>query len=583
MLLLTDGQHNLGASPLEAARLLGVRGVPVYTVGLGDLLPPRDLSIQDVVAPQTVFHKDRAKGQVTFLDTMPGGQAFKLRILCDGELLWQQELQTQGTGVRQVAFDFPVEKVVERFLNRKDEQLTYRSVTLPVKFEITALAGEHRADNNSETLAIQAATRRNRALVVEARPRWEWRYLNNLLTRDEQWETNSVMPETTAAGLNLKRGATPGAFPAAKADLFAYDLIVVGDVPASLFSADELGWLAEFVNERGGGMVLLDGRRANLAGYLGTAAEPLIPVSWEKTAALRLPGPLAVTAAGKAVSALDLGATGADNGADKLWAKLPPPHWLAAVQPLPGAEVILDAQVQDRRAPVLVFRRYGSGKVLYSAAEEFWRWRYVNADEYHDKFWNQVAGWIMDAPFPVQDKYVALDAGPAVHREGERVEIRARLRERGGAPLLNADAQALFYRGDQLVSAIPLVAEGNSGLYRATSGAFAAGDYTVRVKIGGMDPKQLPANARFMVRKAAARELAELSCNEKLLNQIAEASGGIAFREEQVGQIPGTLEALSSGRVEETDTALWQSWWFFAAIVVGLAIEWLWRRQAGLI
>jgi hypothetical protein len=178
---------------------------------------------------------------------------------------------------------------------------------------------------------------------------------------------------------------------------------------------------------------------------------------------------------------------------------------------------------------------------------------------------------------------VALDAGPAVHREGERTEIRARLRERSGAPWLDADAQALFYRGDQLVSAIPLAAEGRSGLYRATSGALAAGDYTVRVKIGGLDPKQLAASARFMVRKAAAREFAELSCNEKLLNQIAEASGGIAFREEQVGQVPGTLEALSSGHVEETDTALWLSGWFFAAIVIVLAVEWLWRRQAGLI
>ena len=40
---------------------------------------------------------------------------------------------------------------------------------------------------------------------------------------------------------------------------------------------------------------------------------------------------------------------------------------------------------------------------------------------------------------------------------------------------------------------------------------------------------------------------------------------------------------MSEGRVIESDTVLWQSYWWFLPIVALLTIEWIIRKRAGLL
>jgi hypothetical protein len=43
------------------------------------------------------------------------------------------------------------------------------------------------------------------------------------------------------------------------------------------------------------------------------------------------------------------------------------------------------------------------------------------------------------------------------------------------------------------------------------------------------------------------------------------------------------LAPMTQGRIVETDTVLWQSWWWFLPIVGLLTIEWLLRKRAGML
>ena len=58
VVLFSDGQHNEGESPLEVAHVLGVRGVPLFTVGFGSQVKPRDLAVVTVDGPESVFFQD---------------------------------------------------------------------------------------------------------------------------------------------------------------------------------------------------------------------------------------------------------------------------------------------------------------------------------------------------------------------------------------------------------------------------------------------------------------------------------------------------------------------------------------------
>ena len=74
------------------------------------------------------------------------------------------------------------------------------------------------------------------------------------------------------------RSSSPG-FPKTREELFAYRGLVLGSVEASAFTADQLRMIAEFVDVRGGGLLLLGGHRAFAeGGYAGTPVADVMPV-----------------------------------------------------------------------------------------------------------------------------------------------------------------------------------------------------------------------------------------------------------------------------------------------------------------
>jgi hypothetical protein len=114
------------------------------------------------------------------------------------------------------------------------------------------------------------------------------------------------------------------------------------------------------------------------------------------------------------------------------------------------------------------------------------------------------------------------------------------------------------------------------------------GRYEVRVNTKDLVPVSSDVGAEFYVQGKtadAALELGELNCNEDLLMQVAKASGekGRHFREEDVSKLAKQLEPFSNGRVEEFETILWQSWWWFIPLICLLTAEWILRKRAGLI
>ena len=94
---------------------------------------------------------------------------------------------------------------------------------------------------------------------------------------------------------------------------------------------------------------------------------------------------------------------------------------------------------------------------------------------------------------------------------------------------------------------------------------------------------QLKARTQFKVVQRESAERSLLSMNEDLLRQVSVAGAGEFFREEQCDELVKKLAPLSSGEVQETDTVLWQSWWWFGAIVALLTIEWILRKRSGML
>lgn len=579
VVLFTDGQHNSGEGPVDTARILAGRNMPVHTMGFGSQMAPRDLAVLAVTLPEAVFFEDRVRGDLTLKEEVTAGMPFTLTVKDGDKVVWEKQLVTEGRALRKVPFEFAIKDLAEARLKQQGQGYEILGAAMELTASVSGLEGDRELGNNSLPMRFRAVTQKRRILILDGRPRWETRYLRNLFDRDEKWEVNSVTAGSSGEA-GFIRGDKPGTFPNSQDVLNGYDLVIFGEVQKQHIKEEEQRWLSEFVGKRGAAMLIIDGPRGLLRDYAGTPLAPLFPVEWVGEGIRTGIAGIKITERASGVGAFSLSADIATNA--DTWQKLPPPRFLANVKALPGAEAYLEAEVGGGKIPVAVLRPFGAGRVYYHAFDESWRWRYEVADQHHVKFWNQLASFVAEPPFAARDKFVALDAGQLTYAPGDSANFRVRLRDGEGKPVTDAAVAAVLFRDGQRVATISLSPD-DGGLFRGKSAALEPGNYEMGVESAIVPEGQLKARTQF---KVAARESGErtmLAINEDLLRQVSAASGGSYFREEQCDELVAALKGLSDGRIEERDTVLWQEWPWFAAIVALLTIEWTLRKRAGML
>jgi biopolymer transport protein ExbD len=189
-----------------------------------------------------------------------------------------------------------------------------------------------------------------RVLYAERAPRWEFRYLRNMLER-----TPDVKLDVFLATADRD---FPGVLPEFPADLSAYDVVLMGGLAE--LDADRRKALAGFV-EHGGGVVWM----APEEQWLDLASICPVTLKRESDAALTLD---------------------AKEGAPALkWAEMSDKAhagWTAT--PDADARVL----VSSNRGAFLAVQAVGKGRALYVGATDTWRWREGTGDKPHfSAFW----------------------------------------------------------------------------------------------------------------------------------------------------------------------------------------------------
>ena len=428
-------------------------------------------------------------------------------------------------------------------------------------------------------------------LILAGRPRWEMRYLDAMFSRDPRWQVTTLF-DSTGDGQRWPRSdeaASGGeAFPATRDALMAYDIIVLGELRPGTLSDGELTWLYEFVANRAGGMIVIDGRRGDLANYARSPIGPLLPRRSNDRG--RRPQSLELTAVGRTSPATMLETDSARNAT--LWTELEPPSYIAPVTPTPGLDTVLvQARVSassNETWPAILYRRVGAGWVWYSAIDETWRWRRDHESLYQQKYWHQVTNRVIEPLYAAEDRYVSLGVDQSVVESGSALPVRVRLRDEQGRPRTTADASVYLTTldGKRVMQArlSPDAAEG--GRFTAElEPNLAPGVYQVGVSVDGLSDADILAKTLITIRgnTQTSGELADVTLNLPLLQQASTSSLGRVLREYETDQLPELLEGLSESTRQETVTKLWQSWPWFLSVVGLLALEFGLRRRLGML
>ncbi len=595
VVLLTDGQSNDGSSLIEAAQRVPFGQRPIFSVGYGQATAPADLAVVAVEHPDRLFRRDMLTGKLLLRDTMTAGQSFRVQAWHHETLAWEQRMTSDGSGQRSVAFSFPIEKLVDASTNseqqnRSASNIEVAAIPIELQFRIVDCPGDTNTTNNLHDVQIWGDLHRSQVLMIDGRSRWESRYLKNVFERDPFWEINTVIAEPSVllgGGGFVTTGNAPGQFPANRDDLMDYDLVIVGELPANALSREQQRWMVEFVAESGGGLIAIDGSRETwMAPELGMLST-LLPVRRlsSETSHVEDLTAIQLTPTGRSLAAMNVNDIG--QSSDEVWKSLPPFHWLARTEAIPGSEILAASSDQtdaDNARPIFVTRMYGAGRVFYSASDETWRWRYKIADKVHQRLWNQIARWTMRTPYVVESEFVSLDAGRMTYLPDQEIEIRCRLKRNDTTPLVNANVEAIIERDGEKALMLTLSADAYvPGVYRGTASHLPSGNYTVSLSASGIPREALAVETRFVVAPDESKELNEQTSDMETLRRVAELTGGQCITENELSSLLDHLKPLSQGRIVESETILWQSYAWFIPVLVCLSVEWWLRKRVGLI
>ena len=582
VVMFTDGRDNSSASAVDYAKQLDEAGIGVHAIGFGseDELP--DVGIVNVQRPSSVASDGQLSGSVLIDNQGILSKEAMLRIESQGKTVWQETVRLSADAQQSVPFRFDVESVVDAIEADTERTVRRSSVVMDLRAVIDPIDGESLADNNHMAFRVAASTRDRRLLILDGSSRWETRYLRNLFQRDPAWEVETVLFGEGTDMREVKRGEEPGQLPETREHLAKFDAVVLGEIPPDQLTDDDAFRLREFVS-RGGGLIVIDGKYDRVRKLAEQWFAELIPVTFgqpEDYLEVKFVRP-----AGPGLDHPVMHLWGDTEEMTEFWEVLPGPKICPNVKAQEGTEVWADVVGNDgREAPWLATRLFGAGRVFYMSTDHTWRWRYKVADRFHARFWNQLLSAVMQPPYSASDQFVSLGTDRIEYKPGESSMIRARLQDVAGKPAGDATVDALIIANDKVVATVPLsVDDPARGTYQGETPPLEPGKYDIRIQASGFDASALQATTPIWVNQRDNLEKRRLSLNRNALQQVSSAAGGQYFHESNADAILNELKPLSSGRIVKSDILIWQTYYWFWAVIALLGLEWWMRKRAGLV
>lgn len=576
LVLVTDGADN-GQAGETTDVLLGLkaRSVPVFTVGLGRERFARDVELTRVEVPSSVLKGTSFTAEVRIAQRGLGGSKVQLQVEDAGRLVQSQEVALPAEG----------ESAVTRVHLTASEPgpRTFR-------FRIAAQPSEPITENNQQDVLVQVTDDREKVLYVEGEPRYELKFIRRAVSEDKNVQVVCLQRTSQNKFLRLDvddAEELAGGFPRTREELFKYRGLVLGSVEASFFTPDQLRMIAEFVSQRGGGLLMLGGRHSFAEGGYGqTPLADVLPVVLEggKTEP-RFFAQVKVepTALGMTHGVTQLAAT--EGQSAERWKTLPPVSTLNPVQRTrPGAVTLLVGRGDGLRAPqvILAYQRYGAGKALAFTAHDSWLWQ-MHADVpledmTHENLWRQLLRWLISGvPGPVRVAVSPERAAP-----GAAVTIVATVSDETYLKVNNGQVMARVKEPSGTERTVPLEwAVGKDGEYRGTFITREKGrhDVTVEAVRAG---KTLGRGTAHLQAADLDAEFFGAEMRKPLLERIAEETGGRFYTPATVASLPSDLGYSGGGATVQETKPLWDMPALFLAIVALVSAEWAYRKRRGL-
>ena len=564
VVLLSDGDWNQGPSPANASSRLRIRQVPVYAVTLGSEAALPDIEVTALEPPTFSVVGKSLQIPFSLRSTLATDYEVEVTLSVDSgaELTRQVVVPAMGQ-VRDMFFWVP-------------DQLGDVKLSL----EVPPHRDEVQRENNSAGVTVAIKAESLKVLVVESTPRWEYRYLRNALERDPGVDVSCLLFHPGLA----KRGGGHGyltEFPQTSEALAVYDVIFLGDVgirPGQL-TPEDCRRVKGLVQNQASGLILMPGMQAHQFSLLDTELKDLYPVVLDEHAprgfGSRTASHPVLTDLGQSSLLTKLADSAEENAA--IWRGLPGFQWRSpAIQGRPGCDVL--AIHEDSRAPLLVTKTFGTGKVLFMGTDAAWRLREGVEDKFHYRFWGQVARWMAYQRHMAEGEWLRVFYAPDRPTAGNVVTLSATVLDPNGTPLNGAHVQAQLRDPAGEVQQLRFQPVGDEwGLYASRFSPPRVGTYQLRLTC-----QETAAVLETSIEvQGQPREMIGKPARYDVLREIAEITRGRVLAADQLNRLCDLVLQLPPPEPVIRRKQIWASPYWAGTLVACLGAFWVGRKMSG--
>lgn len=635
ILLLTDG--NATDLTADLGELDGLP--PLYPVVPSSQLQLPDASVGTFTITQSAFDDAPIAIQVSPTVVNPGTAKLRFSLLSEDGV----SLETQ---TRDISDPAPL-----RFRHRPAGSGTvfYRLQAALVDEDGSEFSDEATLINNTQLIAVQRPSNARRILYVSGRPNWDFKFLRRAVESDSQLQmtgliriarreakfdfrgregetSNSLFrgfdradPDTVEeydepvlVRLNTRSAdELRGGFPKTADELFLYDAVVVDDLEADFFQADQMRLLYDFVSRRGGGFLMMSGQESFAqGGFDRTPIGEMLPIDLSRSAAFPRTGVrLELTRDGWLQPWVRL--HGDEPAEQERLERMPP--FLTVNPPgyvRPGAQIMAEVRdAEDTVWPALIVQRFGRGRTAAVCVGDLWRWRLSEglrqlraltspaavpnnalstspaspAEDLsdHARASRQLMRWLVsDVPGRIE-----VDVRNLPEQGTGTVRLVASVRGPDFEFRENADVrfQVIAPDGRQFeLTGVP--ADTEIGVFEAEMSAAQEGAWRVTataIIAGGVASETLTATSGW-ASQPLQQELRSVQVRPQWLEELAARTGGRVVSVDEVEDLVRQLPTTSAPLQEVRSWPIWHSWWVFVFAMLLLSADWTLRRRKGL-
>jgi len=520
LLLVTDGNHNFGASPLT---IIDEINTPIYIYGIGEDTP-RDASIIDVTSPTYAHLGDSI--QINVIVESSGfstGTGQAALYLASGKQLATQTFPLSST---------PARSKLNLWYFAADTGASRLSVN------IEPLPDEISYDNNRSTLSLNVLKEKIMVLYYTDHISFNTKFLLESLSRDANLSVSSIADQGAGKYRRVEGGKTVNALP----DIAGFDVVILDNVNLARIPWTNLPGLLD----GGKGIVLigkiegLNEQWRNITPIITTGVVP------EGTHKIEITEPFSVLSDGD----------------------YPPAR---SVNRIVGSKQDATIVACINNLPVIGFRQHGKGRIFQICVADLGTWNFLQRGLKNKDLLNAFMGDVVRflSPLGIHTRLV-LDTKQRDCPVGETVYLTLQsydrnFRSAGGGDffLVAGDTKIPFY-------------EKRHGAYEANIILQKTGVQNMFAQ-GELDGEVLTSNA-IDVNITPRSDETERRLNRALLESIAtQTNGKFLMLDELNRTTPPETERRKVSKVINLNSPV-----IYFAVLIMLATDWILRRRRGI-